>query len=76
MISDGFKLLEELQAVTANGKLTSLGKQLVSVPLDPRFGRMILQAAKTGSLSEVMIITTGLSIQDPRERPADKQSGS
>ena len=76
MINDGFKLLEELQAVTANGKLTALGKQLTSVPLDPRFGRMILQAAKTGSLSEVMIITTGLSIQDARERPADKRQAA
>lgn len=76
MINDGFKLLEELQAVTANGKLTALGKKLVSVPLDPRFARMILESAKLGSLSEVMIITTGLSIQDPRERPADKQQAA
>ncbi|MDA9877421.1 ATP-dependent RNA helicase HrpA [bacterium] len=76
MINDGFKLLEELQAVTPNGKLTALGKKLVSVPLDPRFARMILQSAKLGSLSEVMIITTGLSIQDPRERPADKQQAA
>ncbi len=76
MINDGFKLLEELQAVTSNGKLTALGKKLVSVPLDPRFARMILASAKLGSLSEVMIITTGLSIQDPRERPADKQQAA
>ncbi|MDG2502710.1 MAG: ATP-dependent RNA helicase HrpA [Porticoccaceae bacterium] len=76
MINDGFKLLEELQAVTAKGKLTSLGKKLVSVPLDPRFARMILESAKLGSLTEVMIITTGLSIQDPRERPADKQQAA
>ena len=76
MINDGFKLLEELQAVTANGKLTALGKKLVSVPLDPRFARMILQSQTLGSLSEVMIITTGLSIQDPRERPADKQQAA
>jgi len=76
MINDGFKLLEELQAVSPNGKLTALGKKLVSVPLDPRFARMILQSAKLGSLSEVMIITTGLSIQDPKERPADKQQAA
>ena len=76
MINDGFKLLEELQAVTANEKLTALGKKLVSVPLDPRFARMILQSQTLGSLSEVMIITTGLSIQDPRERPADKQQAA
>jgi ATP-dependent helicase HrpA len=76
MISDGFKLLEELQAVNGSGKLTTLGKKLVSVPLDPRFARMIMQAAEIGSLSEVMIITSGLSIQDPRERPADKQQAA
>ena len=76
MISDGFKLLEELQAVDGKGKLTKLGKQLVSIPLDPRFARMIFEASKNGSLAEVMIITSGLSIQDPRERPADKQQAA
>lgn len=76
MISDGFKLLEELQAVTSNGKLSSLGKKLIGIPLDPRFARMIFEAASNGSLAEVMVITTGLSIQDPRERPADKQQAS
>jgi ATP-dependent helicase HrpA len=76
MISDGFKLLEELQVVTANGKLTALGKRVVNIPLDPRFARMLIEAAKNGCLSEVMVITTGLSIQDPRERPADKQQAA
>ena len=76
MISDGFKLLEELQAVDGNGKLSSLGKKLVSIPLDPRLARMVFEAGKNGSLAEVMIITSGLSIQDPRERPADKQQAS
>ena len=76
MISDGFKLLEELQAVDSRGKLTKLGRQLVSIPLDPRFARMIFEASKNGSLTQVMIITTGLSIQDPRERPADKQQAA
>jgi ATP-dependent helicase HrpA len=76
MISDGFKLLEELQAVNAHGKLSALGKKLVSIPLDPKFARMIMQSAQVGSLREVMIITTGLSIQDPRERPADKQQAA
>lgn len=76
MISDGFKLLEELQAVTSNGKLSPLGKKLIGIPLDPRFARMIFQAANNGSLAEAMVITTALSIQDPRERPADKQQAS
>jgi len=76
LISDGFKLLEELQAVTSDGKLTHLGKRLVTIPLDPRFARMLLEAADNGCLAEVMIITSGLSIQDPRERPADKQQAA
>lgn len=76
MISDGFKLLEELQAVTEDGKLSRLGKRLVNIPLDPRFARMLLESANNGCLAEVMIITTGLSIQDPRERPADKQQAA
>ncbi|MDB9969827.1 ATP-dependent RNA helicase HrpA [Porticoccaceae bacterium] len=76
MISDGFKLLEELQAVTQDDKLSSLGKRLVNIPLDPRFARMLLESANNGCLAEVMIITTGLSIQDPRERPADKQQAA
>ena len=76
MISDGFKLLEELQVVAVSGKLTDLGKRIVHIPLDPRFARMLLEAAKNGCLSEVMVITTGLSIQDPRERPADKQQAA
>ena len=76
MISDGYKLLEELQLVSDSGKLTALGRQAVHIPLDPRFSRMLLQGAQNGSLSEVMVITTGLSIQDPRERPADKQQAA
>ena len=76
MISDGYKLLEELQLVTDSGKLTALGKQAIQIPLDPRFARMLIEGAKNGCLSEVMVITTGLSIQDPRERPADKQQAA
>jgi ATP-dependent helicase HrpA len=76
LINDGFKLLQELQAVDANGELTVLGKKLVTFPLDPRLARMLIEAAKTGALSELLIITSGLSIQDPRERPADKQQAA
>ncbi len=76
MISDGFKLLEELQAVTADGQLSPLGKRMVNIPLDPRFSRMLLESAKNSCLAEVLIIATGLSIQDPRERPADKQQAA
>lgn len=76
LINDGYKLLEELQAVDKKGALTELGKMLVSIPLDPKLARMLIEAAKLGSLTELMIITTGLSIQDPRERPADKQQAA
>jgi ATP-dependent helicase HrpA len=76
MINDGYKLLEELQAVDKKGALTRLGKILVAIPLDPKFARMLIEASKLGSLTELMIITTGLSIQDPRERPADKKQAA
>ena len=76
MINDGYKLLEELQAVDKKGALTHLGKKLVSIPLDPKFARMLIESSKLGSLTELMIITSGLSIQDPRERPADKKQAA
>jgi len=69
LINDGYKLLEELQAVTADGNLTAMGKKLVTLPVDPRFARMIVESDKNGSLNELVVITSGLSIQDPRERP-------
>lgn len=75
-ISDGYRLLEELQAVTPKGQLTPLGRQIASLPLDPRIARMILEAHKLGSLREVLIIAAALTVQDPRERPADKQQAA
>ncbi|MGD8175356.1 ATP-dependent RNA helicase HrpA [Marinimicrobium sp. ARAG 43.8] len=76
LINDGYKLLEELQAVTTKGRLTTLGRQLTGLPLDPRLGRMLLAAAEQGSLREALVITSALSVQDPRERPADKQQAA
>ena len=76
LINDGYKLLEELQAVTADGNLTAMGKKLVTLPVDPRFARMILESDNNGSLNELVVITSGLSIQDPRERPGDKQQAA
>ena len=76
LISDGYKLLEELQAVNSGGKLTSLGKKLVSLPVDPRLARMILESSNNGSLNELIVIASGLSIQDPRERPGEKQQAA
>ena len=76
LINDGYKLLEELQAVDRKGALTRLGKMLVAIPLDPKFARMLVESSRLGSLTELMIITSGLSIQDPRERPADKKQAA
>jgi len=72
-ISDGFNLLQELSAVNRENQLTALGRQLARLPIDPRLGRMLLEAAVQGSLPEVLIVASALSVQDVRERPADRQ---
>jgi len=75
-IADGFKLLEELNAVDERGELTPLGQELAKLPIDPRIARMVL-AAKTGNcLAEVLIIAAALSLQDPRERPQERQQAA
>ncbi|MCO6728891.1 hypothetical protein KQH20_30880, partial [Streptomyces sp. CHA16] len=68
-IKDGFTLLQELSAVDVEGRLLPLGRQLARLPVDPRLGRMLLEATEQGSLAEVLIVTSALSVQDPRERP-------
>lgn len=80
-IQDGVRLLEELGAITTDEqatayKLTPMGRQLSQLPVDPRLARMVLEAQKHGCVREAMIITSALSIQDPRERPMDKQQAS
>ena len=82
-IQDGVKLLEELGAFetvqTQSGekrRLTAIGRQLAQLPVDPRLAKMLLSAVDFGSVYEVMIIVSALSIQDPRERPTDKQQAS
>ncbi|WP_075181846.1 ATP-dependent RNA helicase HrpA [Pantoea sp. 1.19] len=79
-IQDGVRLLEELGALTLqeNGRyqLTASGRQLAQLPVDPRLARMVLAAQHTASVREVMIIVAALSIQDPRERPAEKQQAA
>jgi ATP-dependent helicase HrpA len=72
-IADGYQLLNELGAVDDENALTPLGKELARLPLDPRVGRMILAARDLGSLAEVLVIASALSVQDPRERPVDAQ---
>ncbi|MER5659573.1 ATP-dependent RNA helicase HrpA [Streptomyces mirabilis] len=78
-IRDGVQLLQELGALDPSQKdvrkrLTDTGRKLAQLPVDPRLARMVLEADKNGCAREVMVIAAGLSIQDPRERPADKQT--
>ncbi|WP_449434400.1 ATP-dependent RNA helicase HrpA [Pseudomonas putida] len=75
-ISDGFNLLQELSAVNRENQLTPLGRQLARLPIDPRLGRMLLEGARQGSLQEVLIVTSALSVQDPRERPPERQQAA
>jgi ATP-dependent helicase HrpA len=71
-VNDGIKLLEELGALEAR-KLTPMGRQLAQLPVDPRLARMVVEAGVQECVAEVMVVAAALSIQDPRERPADKQ---
>jgi ATP-dependent helicase HrpA len=75
-ITDGYTLLQELSAVSREGQLTPLGRQLARLPVDPRLARMVLEGAKQGSLEEVLIIASALSVQDVRERPSDRQQAA
>ena len=76
-VRDGFALLEELGAIEPGAeRLTTIGQQLARLPIDPRLGRMVLQAARHGCVREVTIIASVLSIQDPRERPAEHRDAA
>ena len=75
-ISDGFRLLFELQAVDEQRRITELGRQLAKLPLDPRLGRMLLAARREGCLREVLVVAAALAVQDPRERPLEKQQAA
>ncbi|MDE0952353.1 MAG: ATP-dependent RNA helicase HrpA [Halioglobus sp.] len=73
MVRDGYKLLEELGAVSAAGKLTDVGKRMAQLPVDPRVARMVLASAEEGCLDDILVIASALTVPDPRERPAEKQ---
>ncbi len=80
-ISDGMALLTELGAIDPatndpKKRLTPLGARLAQLPVDPRMGRMILEAERTGCAREVIVIAAALSIQDPRERPVEKRQAA
>ncbi len=72
-INDARRLLLELGAIKHNDRLTDTGRRLARLPLDPGFGRMLLAAGEMQCLHEALIIVSGLSIQDPRERPLEAQ---
>ncbi|MFT5396219.1 MAG: ATP-dependent helicase HrpA [Gammaproteobacteria bacterium] len=72
-INDGMRLLREINALDKEEKLTPIGRKLVRFPLDPRHARILLAAHDFNCLHEILIIVSALSIQDPRERPIDKQ---
>ncbi len=75
-VADGLALLAELGALDDAGALTPVGRALAALPLDPRLARMVVEADRRGVLDEVLVIAAGLTIQDPRERPAEHQQAA
>ncbi len=75
-IADGYALLAELGAVDEQRELSSVGKELAALPLDPRIARMLVAARGERCLEQVRIIAAALSVQDPRERPVDRQAAA
>ncbi len=75
-VRDGIRLLQELAALDSDERLTPLGRRLAQLPVDPRLGRMVLEADRLGCAGEVIVIAAALSIQDPRERPAEKREAA
>ncbi|MBS1227868.1 MAG: ATP-dependent helicase HrpA [Proteobacteria bacterium] len=75
-ISDGYQLLLELGAVSEDHALTKIGQELAAMPLDPRVARMIVAARDEGCLAEMLVIAAALTVQDPRERPQERQGSA
>jgi ATP-dependent helicase HrpA len=75
-IADGTALLQELGALNAEAELTDIGRELSRIPLDPRIGRMLIEAKKFGVLPEVLVIAAALSVPDPRERPFEARDAA
>jgi ATP-dependent helicase HrpA len=76
MIADGYQLLSELNAIDEEQNLTSLGRELARLPLDPKISRLLLAGRQYQCLTEILVIASALSVQDPRERPLDKQEAA
>lgn len=75
-IRDGVMLLQELGAFDGDDKITDMGRRLAQLPVDPRMGRMILQADTEGCVREILVLAAALSIPDPRERPTDREEAA
>ena len=75
-IRDGVQLLQELGAFDTTGAITDIGRRLAQLPVDPRLGRMILEADTQGCVREVLVLAAALSIPDPRERPVDREEAA
>lgn len=76
LIRDGYKLLLELGAINRSHKVTDIGKKLARLPIDPKLGRVLVESEKEGCLNEALVIISALSVQDPRERPLDRQQAA
>ena len=76
MIADGYQLLAELGAIDEAQRLTGLGHELAKLPLDPKIARLLLAGRQYHCLTEILVIASALSVQDPRERPLDRQEAA
>ncbi|MDH4286358.1 MAG: ATP-dependent RNA helicase HrpA, partial [Gallionella sp.] len=76
MIADGYQLLAELNAIDEERRLTPLGHELAKLPLDPKIARLLLAGRQYHCLTEILVIASALSVQDPRERPLDRQEAA
>ncbi|HET8897213.1 MAG TPA: ATP-dependent RNA helicase HrpA, partial [Rhodanobacteraceae bacterium] len=70
-VADGYRRLAEISAIDDQRRLTAIGRELARWPIDAQLARMLVEAAHLGVLDELLVLAAFLSIQDPRERPAD-----
>ncbi len=72
-VAEGYRTLREIDALDDEDRLTEMGRSLARVPVEPRLARMLLESVRVGCYAEMLVIVSGLSVMDPKERPADKQ---
>ncbi len=73
-VSEGYRTLREIGALNGEDNLSHIGKTIAHIPVEPRLARMLLESVRVGCYEEMLVIVSGLSIMDPRERPADRQN--